>query len=161
MPKDMPITQISCKLNDTTSALINFKNPFNTPCNIDFDLITDDNETLKLMLKREMRLEPLSMFQVPLNFSPTSLQTASAKLIIKIGDIKWTYPIVGITETKSEKTEMRFLTQSRKLLDEVVKCTNFDGIREGERTEFTWSLIYPDDNKHIIDSYLNLKPDKL
>lgn len=89
MPKDMPVTYISCKLNDTTSALINFKNPFNNACNIDFELNTDDTETLKLMLKREMRLEALSMFQVPINFSPTSLETASGTLVVKIGNINW------------------------------------------------------------------------
>jgi hypothetical protein len=152
MPKEMPVTYISCKLNDTTSALINFKNPFNVACNIDFELMTEETETLKLMLKREMRLEPLSMFQIPINFSPSTLETAAGTLIIKIGNINWTYPVVGITETKSEKTEMRFVTQSRKLLDDVVRCSNFDGIKEGETTEFTWSLLYPDDNKHIIDS---------
>lgn len=47
---------------------------------------------------------------------------------------------------------MRFVTQSRKLLEDVVRCSNFDGIREGEPTEFTWSLLYPDGNKQIIDS---------
>lgn len=90
MPREMAVTYISCKLNDTTSALINFKNPFNAACNIDFELLTDETDTLKLMLKREMRLEPLSMFQIPINFSPTSLETAKATLIIKIGNINWT-----------------------------------------------------------------------
>lgn len=89
MPKDMPVTYISCKLSDTTSALINFKNPFNTACNIDFELSTADPETLKLMLKREMRLEPLSMFQVPINFSPATLETAAATLVVTIGNIHW------------------------------------------------------------------------
>lgn len=51
------------------------------------------------------------------------------------------YPLVGVTETKSDKVDFKIVTQSRKLVEQRLELGPFKGLTEGELTEFEYSLM--------------------
>lgn len=100
MPKAMELTEISCKVLESASAVINFKNPFNKKSVIEISLDTDNNDVWKMISKKKsIIMDPLSYLQIPINFMPLNIGKSSSTLNIFIGNIHWTYPIIGITET--------------------------------------------------------------
>lgn len=71
-PSEMETMTVSCKINGSFSAVVNYKNPFNKRVMIDLDIETQNPETWKLIAKkRNMYLEPLAWVQIPVNFLPT------------------------------------------------------------------------------------------
>jgi len=141
MPKAMENVVVSCKLNGSFSYVINYRNPFNKRSNVEFDMETDAPDTWKLIAKKKVvTLEPLGFIQIPLNFTPTVIGKTHAVVSINIGKIQWTYPLTGVTETRSDKIDFNIVTQSRKLVEEDLVVGPFKGIEE-EETHFDWLLL--------------------
>lgn len=91
MPKTMDVMTVSCKLMSSFSAVVNYKNPFNKKVNIDIELVTDDEETWKLISKKkQIPVEPLAWVQIPINFLPMNIGKTTAELSVFISNIKWT-----------------------------------------------------------------------
>jgi len=49
--------------------------------------------------------------------------------------------MTGVTETRSDKTDFKIVTQSRKLVEEVLEVGPFKGVQPGSATVFDWDLI--------------------
>jgi len=92
---------------------------------------TEFPETWKLLAKKKnLVLEPLGFFQIPINFTPTVVGKMSAFVHIYIGKIKWTYPLTGVTETRTDKVDYHVVTQSRRLVEENLVLGPFKGLEE-------------------------------
>lgn len=73
--------------------------------------------------------------------------------------MKWTFPMLGITETASDKIDFSFKTKCRnKITDQL--SVNLPGLdfKPGKEEEFVWKLQVPEDKEAVVMRSMVLQP---
>jgi len=88
---------------------------------------------------------PLGHLLIPVAFQPETMEEREATIVVKINEeLKFCFPIRGITEKASDKTDFTFRVKARSLLEQSIKVY-LDGLEGFEEEEnFTHTLSIPD-----------------
>jgi hypothetical protein len=73
-----------------------------------------------LLEKRRQNVDNYKIFQIPFAFFPKKLVKYHAEIVVSSSNLKWIFPIEGITEVKSKELDFYFKTKSKKELDTKV-----------------------------------------
>lgn len=153
---------ISCALNGTASGTVNFKNPLKDNIKVTVDLVEiGKGGTFQLLQKRpNVTISGLGTIQIPFSFSPIVIGETVAKVIVTLShQMKWTYPLVGVTETSSDKIDFSYSTKSRNKVTEQISV-HLPGLDfpQGSEEEFQWKIQVTDEKESILMRSVSLQP---
>jgi hypothetical protein len=100
---------------------------------------------LLLLKKTKFMIPALGHLLIPVAFQPETMEEHEAMVLVKITeDLKWMFPIRGITERASEKIDFTFKVKARNLLEQNIQI-QLDGLENLlEDENFTHTIAIPD-----------------
>lgn len=129
-PDEMEPILMAASIGESSSVQVPFKNPFRDTVQVNVEL--DGPEEFQLLVKRKkFTITPLGLLLLPVAFRPTKMQEFDGNLFVWITEeLKWRYPIKGITERGSRKTDFTFKAKCRESIEK-----NIDVPLDDVRTE--------------------------
>jgi hypothetical protein len=141
-PEEMERMVVTAGIGESSSVQIPFKNPFQDTLSVTISLQTPRPEAFQLLLRRtKFPLSPSGTLMIPLAFKPVHMEEVPATVLISASaELTWVYPIRGITERPSFKTDFIFKAKCRKTLEKIVEIQLPDLSFLQEEENFTHEL---------------------
>jgi hypothetical protein len=115
---------------------------------------------LLLLKKNKFMVSPLGHLLIPVAFQPETMDEHEATVIVKISeDLKWVFPVRGITERASDRVDFNFKTKCRNVIEKTISVT-LDGLENlVEDENFTHTIAIPEPEMGtFVDKSLKITP---
>ena len=164
-PSRMKETIVAASINESSSTMFTFRNPFPKDLVVTVSLRSDDSSceegVFKIMSKRvKARLNGFGQFQIPIGFFPRTITEYRSNIFIEnTGELNWKYPLLGIAEAPVHPKVYSFSCPARTTLEETLSLElNSLKIEPGSSESFTYELDAPSEYKNIVDRAFVLTP---
>lgn len=143
-PDEMEEIMMATSLGDSCSVQVPFKNPFRDTVQVEVEL--EGPEEFQLLVKRKkFTITPLGLLLLPVAFKPSKMQEYKGTLYVKITDeLRWRYPLTGITERGSRKTNFTFKARCRESIEKNIDVKLEDVRVEEENYTHEINVINPE-----------------
>jgi hypothetical protein len=165
-PQPQSPTIVSASIENASSALVIFVNPFPYPARFAVSLTHErDDEMFKFLVRRKVftLTQYSEEFQIPFTFTPTSLGQFQAHIIVAslgpargalpeletLPNVRWVYPIIG-NSIASNVSEIKVLKcRAHEKLETKVPLTLVGETEVFQVTEYTKEVRIPPDYEFI------------
>ena len=162
-PEEMETMVVTAGIGESSSVQIPFKNPFRETLNVSISLETSRPSAFQLLLRRaKFPVISSGMLMIPLVFKPEHMEELHATLLVSASpELVWVYPIRGITERPSFKTDFVFKTKCRNSLERTVDVHLPDLAVLMEEENFSHELqVDNTEAAHLVGKYFSITPVK-
>lgn len=162
-PEEMETMVVTAGIGESSSVQIPFKNPFRDTLNVTISLETNRPEVFQLLLRRaKFPVISSGMLMIPLVFKPGLMEELHATVFVTASpELVWVYPIRGITERPSFKTDFIFKVKCRNSLERVVDIHLPDLSALPEEENFTHELqVVNTEAAHLVSKCFAITPVK-
>ena len=149
-------------IGESSSAQVNFKNPFREQVNVTVSLESEDDVFQLLVRRNKFSVGPLGFLMIPVAYQPFSMQEHSAIVSVGITDeLVWKYPLRGVTENTSTHIDYHFKAKCRTSFGHTLKILLDELTELNQEENFSHEMKVVDpDYQVFVDKSLEIEPVK-
>jgi hypothetical protein len=156
-PDEMEPILMAASMGENSSVQVPFKNPFRDTVQVNVEL--EGPEEFQLLVKRKkFTITPLGLLLLPIAFRPAKMQEYEGSLFVWITEeLKWRYPLKGITERGSRKTDFTFKAKCRESIEKNIDVP-LDDVRTEEENYTHEINVLQTDIASLVRKSFSIEP---
>lgn len=164
-PTTMDEVLVTAAVGMPSSAVLDFRNPFNEPISVSVGMKTSERpKTFEIVMKKteQITIGPLLSLQIPYAFTPQRMMDCHAEIEVRTQaeghKLRWMFPIKGVAEAPRSGRSFKYSCKARQQLDVVMEVVP-NGLGELQETEyFTHEVLFPSDHEQLLGRCLQVVP---